>query len=134
MTPRSGRLAVLCLSALLGLAHAHGALAQETQAYPRVLEGGENKDIDHGPGPAGNIVGGGSFRILDGGENAEAVAMGPVLAQPPLFAHVIGSGESARLVHSPFADRAAALAAVGEFPYADRPATALAAHAADDAG
>lgn len=54
----------LCLSALLGLAHAHAHAARAEAAYPQLVRGGENVEINHGPGPHGNIVGGGVFHTL----------------------------------------------------------------------
>lgn len=89
-------------AALLGPALSGAALAQAS--YPRSVGTGENSEIDYGPGPHGNIVGGGRAAASGSGENTSVEHFEPHYAQAPRSGGrpvVVGSGENASIVWVP---------------------------------
>jgi hypothetical protein len=89
-------------AALLGPALSGAALAQTS--YPRSVGAGENSEIDYGPGPHGNIVGGGRALATNSGENTRIEHLDPHYAQAPRpggRAVIVGSGENASVVWVP---------------------------------
>jgi hypothetical protein len=88
----------LALAASLSLG-AMQARAAEPVLYPRMLGTGESATIDYGPGPHGNIVGGGVAVMTGGGENASITYVGPLQSQAPMLARAIGSGEDLSVVY-----------------------------------
>ncbi len=83
---------------------AGGASAQSV-LYPRVIESGENKDIDYGPeGNQGAALGGGRVVAAGSGENTTLHHLDPEYAQAGrrgLVPFTIGSGESTTTVWLP---------------------------------
>jgi hypothetical protein len=77
---------------------AHTAYAQDAASCPPAVGGGENSSIEYGPGPRGNIVGGGLARVVGNGENTSIEYEGPVRTQTRLFAHVIGAGGNTSII------------------------------------
>lgn len=71
---------------------------------------------------ARNVVGGGDARLVGSGEGRQVVYIGPTQAQEPVFAHLVGTGEDARIIYSSTADRALALSQAGYGPATQRPA------------
>ncbi|HEV7458366.1 MAG TPA: hypothetical protein VGN96_16465 [Roseococcus sp.] len=63
-----------------------------------------------------NVVGGGESRLVGSGENQQVVHIGPTVAQEPVFAHMVGTGEDARIIYSASPDRAQALSEAGVLP------------------
>jgi hypothetical protein len=53
------------------------ALATAQPYYPRIVELGENSTIDYGPGPVGNIVGGGRVLVSGSGEDTTVTHLDP---------------------------------------------------------
>lgn len=55
----------LALAGALALAPALSqvAFAQESAAYPRIVPTGDTNSVEYGPGPRGNIVGGGAINV-----------------------------------------------------------------------
>lgn len=89
-------------AALLAPIFAQSASAEVS--YPRVVGSGENVEIDYGPGPRGNIVGGGVAHVSGNGENQDIRYSGEVRIQSPrhgLVPHIIGSGENTSVVYVP---------------------------------
>ncbi len=89
-------------AALLGPAFTHTAFAQDS--YPRVVGTGENASIEYGPGPRGNVVGGGQVVVTGTSENIELRHLDPEFAQAPghdLVPRVIGTGENSTVVYLP---------------------------------
>lgn len=90
------RNALAALAAVLLLAS--GAQAQTL--YPRTIGSGESAEIDYGPGPRGNIVGGGPFRVIAPGDGTNSPVieyLDPTFAQPGrvgVVPRTAGSGES----------------------------------------
>ena len=66
---------------LLGSALALPALAENF--FPRVTAAGENIDIDYGPAPRGNIVGGGRAEISIGADQPQVRYLDPAFVQTP---------------------------------------------------
>lgn len=60
-----------------------------------------------------NVVGGGVAQIVGSGETQQVVHIGPTQAQEPVFAHMVGSGEDARIIYSATPDRNLALSQAG---------------------
>ncbi len=88
-------------AALLALPYAHTAFAADA-SFPRSVVNGENSEIEHGPGPRGNIVGGGRVVVTGYGENVQVEHLDPQFAQQPvpgLVPVIVGSGENASVVH-----------------------------------
>jgi hypothetical protein len=112
MTTRIRKAAALTAAVLLG-AYAQAGVAQPAGTYPRFIGTSQDGEIDYGPGPHGNVVGGGNVRAIGGGENLQLVHEGPAQTQEPIYAHAVGGGENLIIVYSPIADRTAALAAAG---------------------
>ncbi|MBB3897523.1 hypothetical protein [Roseococcus suduntuyensis] len=63
-----------------------------------------------------NVVGGGEARLVGSGESQRVVHIGPTQAQEPVFAHMVGTGEDARIIYSATPDRAQALSEAGYLP------------------
>lgn len=63
-----------------------------------------------------NVVGGGVARIVGSGESQQVVHLGPTVAQEPVFAHMVGTGEDARIIYSATPDRNQALTEAGYLP------------------
>ena len=91
----------LALAGALALAPAlsQAAFAQEGAAYPRIVPTGDTNSVEYGPGPRGNIVGGGaiSVRYHYSDNNAEVDYLEPQYAQrrtDRLVPVVVTSGES----------------------------------------
>lgn len=84
---------------LLALPFAHTAFAEGS--YPRVTGNGENVEIDYGPGPRGNIIGGGRVVVTGDGENRQIAHLDPQFTQRPapgLIPVIVGAGENASVV------------------------------------
>lgn len=106
---------LIATAALLGPAFAHQARAETS--YPRFVGSGENVEIDYGPAPRGNVVGGGVAQVFGTGQNQDQRYTGEVRAQSArggLVPHVIGSGENASVVYVPADIDRARLAMIGE--------------------
>jgi hypothetical protein len=89
-------------AALLALPYAHTAFAEGY--YPRVTGNGENVEVDYGPGPRGNIVGGGRVVVTGNGENMHIEHLDPQFVQQPvpgLVPVIVGSGENTSVVWVP---------------------------------
>ncbi|WP_043363229.1 hypothetical protein [Belnapia sp. F-4-1] len=74
------------------------ALSAAQPYYPHIIGSGEDRTVDHGPGPHGNIVGGGHVIVSGGGENITFTRLDPQLGQPPragMMPVTLGSSESA---------------------------------------
>jgi hypothetical protein len=80
-----------------------GAAAEAGSPYPRTVGSGESATIDYGPGPHGNIVGGGVAQITGGGQDTKVTYVGQVQAQAPMWARAVGNGEDLAVVHTPAA-------------------------------
>lgn len=88
---------LIAAAALLGAP----ALAQATD-YPRLVGSGEDMTVEYGPGPHGNIVGGGPTSVTLGGEQHvtityldEANVQRRADGRVPVM---LGSGEGARIL------------------------------------
>jgi hypothetical protein len=92
----------LVLGAFGGLA---GGASAQPVLYPRVIENGENKDIDYGPG--GNqsaVFGGGRVVVTGSGEDTTLRHLDPEHVQAGrngLLPFTVGSGEDATTVWLP---------------------------------
>lgn len=99
------------------VAQTGAATASADASYPRTISSGENGEIDYGPGPRANIVGGGAVVATGGGEDMVVRHLDPSFAQAPrpgLVPVAIGSGENGSLVWVPAgADRTRRPALVG---------------------
>jgi hypothetical protein len=84
---------LLLASALLAAAQTHTASAQDA-TYPRIVKTGENVEIDYGPGPRGNVVGGGQVVMSGGGEDRRITHLdaGPTRSDG-LIPVLVGGGE-----------------------------------------
>jgi hypothetical protein len=101
-------------AALLALPYAHTAFAEGY--YPRVTNNGENVEIDYGPGPRGNIVGGGRVVVTGNGESMQIEHLDPQFAQQPvpgLVPVIVGSGENASVAYVPAGTSLSRLALIG---------------------
>jgi hypothetical protein len=94
------KIVALALAASFSLGAAQ-ASAAEGVLYPRTVGSGESASIDYGPGPHGNIVGGGVALISGGGEDTTITYQGPVQTQEPMWARAVGNGEDLAVVYSP---------------------------------
>jgi len=91
------RPALAAANLLLGLALATPAAASDAPLYPRTTGSGENTEIDYGPGPRGNVVGGGRVHVSGSGEQAEFHHLDSDFVQRPpagLVPVTVGSGEN----------------------------------------
>jgi hypothetical protein len=99
----------LLAAALFGPLCTAGALAQEQGRFPRVVGSGENASVEYGPGPHGNVVGGGRVRVTGFGENIELRHLDPLTMQHG-YAGLIptsrGSGENTEVVWLPAPEEA----------------------------
>jgi hypothetical protein len=122
------RTALALLAALASAPIAHSAFAQGAALYPRTLSSGEDTVVDYGPGPLANQFGGGLSRVIGSGESASVEYLGTTRLpdQEPRFAHVVGTGTDATIVHSRSADRGTALAEAGITPPANNGSFSLA--------
>lgn len=101
-------------AALLAPPYVHTAFAEDF--YPRVISNGENVEIDYGPGPRGNIVGGGRVVVTGNGENLRIEHLDPQFAQQPvpgLVPVIVGSGENTSVVWAPADTSPSRLALIG---------------------
>jgi hypothetical protein len=101
-------------AALLAPALAHTALAEPM--YPRLVGGGENAVIEYGPGPRGNIVGGGRVVVTGGGEHTRVDHLDSRYAQAPrpgLVPVTVGSNENVSVVWVPADTSPTRLAMIG---------------------
>lgn len=70
------------LSAAMLAALAVSALASAQESFPRLVGGADDLRVEYGPGPAGNIVGGGAVRIVNEEEGRVSVTHAdPAFAQ-----------------------------------------------------
>jgi hypothetical protein len=86
----------LFLAAAL-LAAAPAAFAQDGVSYPRTVGTGESAAINYGPGPHGNVVGGGALLTQGAGESFAVTYLNDANAQQPLAGLVpvsVTSGET----------------------------------------
>ncbi|MBL6076867.1 hypothetical protein JMJ56_02540 [Belnapia sp. T18] len=84
-------LAALCLGLL-------PAPSAAQPYYPCIIGSNEDRAIDYGPGPHGNIIGGGHVIISGGGENTTFTRLDPQPGQPPragMMPVTLGNSESA---------------------------------------
>jgi hypothetical protein len=101
-------------AALLAPIFAQSASAQDS--YPQLVGSGENLEIDYGPGPLGNTVGGGAVTVSGSGENVDLRHLDATAVQAPRPGFVpvmIGSGESSTTVWVPAGTDSARLALIG---------------------
>jgi uncharacterized protein (DUF736 family) len=77
---RNTVLAATLLAALASPAFAEGS-------YPRIVGAADDYRVDYGPGPVGNVLGGGGVRISNEGEGRIAVSH-----ENPAFAQVRRDG------------------------------------------
>jgi len=110
--------ALLVASTLLGTtAHAHTAAAQDT-TYPHLINKGGDIEIGYGPGPRGNVVGGGRVVMSGGGDDMRITRLDPAPVQPSdgLIPVLVGGGEDRRIayVRPQEAGSAAAVAAASD--------------------
>ncbi|MGK7870883.1 hypothetical protein [Falsiroseomonas sp. E2-1-a20] len=103
----------LFAAALMGPLCSAFAVAQEQGSFPRVVGSGENASVEYGPGPRGNIVGGGRVDVAGSGENIELRHLDPLTVQHG-YAGLIPSsrsiGENSELVWLPAPHQGAAFA------------------------
>jgi len=121
--------AALLGAALLGAVPFQAAAAEQPPITIR--QQGENFDIEYAPGYTANIVSRSVVRSQTGGESG-TITYDSVRAQPPLFAHIYGGGESQQIIYSRSPDLATALAEAGLVPGA--PATLFATRPAAPRG
>ncbi len=101
-------------AALLALPYAHAAFGEGF--YPRVTTNGENVEIDYGPGPRGNIVGGGRVVVTGYGEDMRIEHLDWQFAQqlvPGLVPVIVGSGENTSVVYVPTGTSLSSQALIG---------------------
>lgn len=106
---------LIATAVLIGPAFAQPSVAENY--YPRVIGSGQNIEIDYGPGPRGNIVGGGVAHVVGSGENQDIRYSGEVRTQSPrdgLVPHVVGSGDNASVIYVPADFDRRRLSMVGE--------------------
>ena len=103
---RSNLRTVLAAAAVLVGVSATGAFAGEPVAYPRTVGNGENIDVQYGPGPQGNVVGGGVVQSRQSGEETTDVyvSRGPRQADDGLVPVARGHGENISVVYLPAPD------------------------------
>ena len=74
------------------------ALSAAQPSYPRIIGSGEDRTVDYGPSPRGNIVGGGQVAVSGGGEDTALIRHGPPVTQSPrigMMPVVVAGGEHA---------------------------------------
>jgi hypothetical protein len=91
---RIGRVAAI---GVLNLGFAAGLAAAEWTG-PRVVGTGENASVEY-PVPSANVVGGATYRFTGSGESASVEVIEVLRANPARLSRVVGSGESAEVVH-----------------------------------
>ena len=92
-----GVLAALCLGML-------PAFSVAQPRYPSIVGSGEDRTIDYGPGPHGNVVGGGHVAVSGGGEDTRLILLHPRSGQAPRLGMVpviVAGGEHATTVWVP---------------------------------
>jgi hypothetical protein len=87
----------IALSALIATGIAGAASAGEPIT---ILGTGENFAVDYS-NDGGNILGGGKVQVIGGGEGAIYRHAPDAPARTGDIAHVVGNGESARIVYTP---------------------------------
>ncbi|WP_439595277.1 hypothetical protein [Falsiroseomonas sp.] len=96
---------LLAATALLAGLSSQGAFAQDM--YPRTIGSGESAEIVYGPGPQGNILGGGAVAVrqVTGSEAIVTYLDDQFVqrAQPGQVAVVISRGENTQRVELPAA-------------------------------
>lgn len=105
---------LIAAATLLGPAFAQPGFAEN--AYPRMVSGEDNHEIDYGPGRRGNVVGSGVAQMSGSGENRDMRYSGPLRAQAPqagLVPHIINSGENPYVVYVPADTDRSGLAMIG---------------------
>jgi hypothetical protein len=109
------------LRSLAAAALALGVLAAapvQAQSYPRLVNPGENAEVDYGPGGSPNIVGGGQVVEHGSGENRYVTYLNPRMAQAApsnLTPVVVDPGENQHVVWVPAdVDRRALALATGD--------------------
>ena len=93
-----------CAAILFGPLFTTGALAQDQGRYPRVVGSGENASVEYGPGPLGNVVGGGRVEVTGTGETLEVRHLDPLMVQHGYAGFIPvsrGSGENTEVVWLP---------------------------------
>lgn len=98
------RAALGATALLLGAALAAPAGATDGLSWPRTSGSGENIEIDYGPDPRGNVVGGGAVHVTGSGEDVEIHHLDPSFVQQPpagLVPVTVGSGENVSTVWVP---------------------------------
>lgn len=93
---------LLATAALLGGGAVGSAQAQDL--YPRTVGSGENVSVEYGPGPRGNVAGGGRVVSYGNGEHTEFRHLDPARAQGArsgLVPLAVGSGENVTIVWVP---------------------------------
>ncbi|NKE45162.1 hypothetical protein HB662_10260 [Roseomonas frigidaquae] len=80
----------------------------ENSYYPRVVGSGENAEVEYGPGPAQNIVGGGAVSVTEEPNGSVHIrhtdSSFAQQGRQGLRAVTVGSGESERTIWVPSAD------------------------------
>lgn len=97
-------LKIIVMTALLGPTFSLGAIAADGATYPRLVGSGENIEIDYGPAPRGNVVGGGHAQVTTRGENTEVTYLeaGPAQMAPFGMVPILrDSGENIDVVWVP---------------------------------
>jgi hypothetical protein len=105
---------LIATATLLGSAFAHPTFAETS--YPRIIGSGENVEIDYGPGPRGNIVGGGRVVVSGSGEDLVIRHLDSQIAQQPqpgLVPMIVGSGGNTSVVWVPAGTSPSRLALIG---------------------
>lgn len=106
------RIALRATALLLGASLTAPALATDGATWPRTIGSGENVEIEYGPGPRGNVVGGGAVHVTGSGENVEIHHLDPSFVQLPPAGQVpvtVGSGENVSTVWVPAGNATTAL-------------------------
>lgn len=91
---------LIVATALLGpAAQVHIAAAQDS-TYPRLVNNGGDVEVDYGPGPRGNILGGGQVVLSGGGDNMRITRLDPGPVQSGgLIATLTGGGDESRITY-----------------------------------
>ncbi len=100
----------LALAASLTLGSAQAGA--EGLLYPRTIGSGESASVDYGPGPRGNIVGGGIALMDSEGENTSVTYRETVHGQEPVRARAVGGGEDVSVIYVPASATALTVASV----------------------
>jgi hypothetical protein len=86
---------ILALAALLG-AGAQAAFAHEME----VIQGGENFEVRWTGGPRDNMAGGGTARLLGGGQDSTLVYEPATLSGQRAQAQISGGGDDMTITHT----------------------------------